>query len=107
MRVSNEKCRLDDIKMPSGNACIHLMAFLYWLECAANAATRNRFCFSKIYEGCTERNMSDKQIQEIAEKAKIIVSGYAFSMMENGFISILNLKDPSLQSFLLNQMVVL
>lgn len=39
--------------------------------------------------------MSDKQIQEIAEKAKIIVSGYAFSMMENGFISILNLEDPS------------
>lgn len=52
-------------------------------------------------------NMYDKQIQEIAEKAKIIVSGYAFSMMENGFISILNLEDPSLQSFLLNQMVVL
>ena len=39
--------------------------------------------------------MSDKQIQEIAEKAKIIVSGYAFSIMENGFISILNLEDPS------------
>lgn len=39
--------------------------------------------------------MSDKQIQEIAENAKIIVSGYAFSIMENGFISILNLEDPS------------
>lgn len=39
--------------------------------------------------------MSDKQIQEIAEMAKIIVSGYAFSIMENGFISILNLEDPS------------
>ena len=39
--------------------------------------------------------MSDKQIQEIAEKAKIIVSGYAFSIMENEFISILNLEDAS------------
>ena len=39
--------------------------------------------------------MSDKQIQEIAEKAKIIVSGYAFSIMENEFISILNLEDTS------------
>lgn len=37
--------------------------------------------------------MSDKQIQEIAEKAKMIVSGYAFSIMENGFISIRDAKE--------------
>ena len=35
--------------------------------------------------------MSDKELEIIAEKAKIIVNGYAFSEREDGFISILNL----------------
>lgn len=36
--------------------------------------------------------MSDKELEIIAEKAKIIVNGYAFSEREDGFISILNLE---------------
>ena len=38
--------------------------------------------------------MSDVQIAEIAEKAEMIVGGYAFSETEEGFISILNLNHP-------------
>ena len=38
--------------------------------------------------------MSEKELQAIAEKAKFIVSGYAFSRREDGFISILNLEHP-------------
>ena len=38
--------------------------------------------------------MPDETIQKIAEEAKMIVNGYAFSEIENGFISILNLNHP-------------
>ena len=38
--------------------------------------------------------MSEKELNTIAENAKIIVSGYAFSNREDGFISILNLEHP-------------
>lgn len=39
--------------------------------------------------------MSEKEVQAVADKAKIIVSGYAFLHREDGFISILNLDHPS------------
>lgn len=39
--------------------------------------------------------MSEKDVQAVADKAKIIVSGYAFLNREDGFISILNLDHPS------------
>lgn len=39
--------------------------------------------------------MSEKEVQVVADKAKIIVSGYAFLNREDGFISILNLDHPS------------
>lgn len=38
--------------------------------------------------------MPEKELQQIAEKAKIIVNGYAFSERDDGFISILNLDHP-------------
>lgn len=38
--------------------------------------------------------MPDKELQKIAENAKIIVNGYAFSKRDDGFISILNLDHP-------------
>ena len=38
--------------------------------------------------------MSEKEVQEIADKAKLIVNGYAFSEMDDGFVSILNLNHP-------------
>ena len=38
--------------------------------------------------------MPEKELQKIAENAKIIVNGYAFSKREDGFISILNLDHP-------------
>ena len=38
--------------------------------------------------------MPEKELQKIAEKAKIIVNGYAFSERDDGFISILNLDHP-------------
>ena len=38
--------------------------------------------------------MPDKKLREIAEKANFIVSGYAFTKREDGFISILNLEHP-------------
>ena len=38
--------------------------------------------------------MSDQELQNIAENAKFIVNGYAFSMREDGFVSILNLEHP-------------
>ena len=38
--------------------------------------------------------MSELEISKIAEEAKFIVCGYAFSAQEDGFISILNLKHP-------------
>lgn len=39
--------------------------------------------------------MSEKEVQSVADKAKIIVSGYAFLLREDGLISILNLEHPS------------
>ena len=38
--------------------------------------------------------MSEMEITAIAENAKIIVSGYAFTPREDGLISILNLMHP-------------
>ena len=38
--------------------------------------------------------MPDNEIRVIAEKAKFIVCGYAFSEGNDGFISILNLNHP-------------
>lgn len=38
--------------------------------------------------------MSEKQLNEIAEGARFILAGYAFSAADNGFISILDLNDP-------------
>ena len=38
--------------------------------------------------------MSEKEIVEIADKAKFIVSGYAFSGLADDFVSILNLNYP-------------
>lgn len=38
--------------------------------------------------------MPEKELQKIAENAKIIVNGYAFSKRADGFISILNLDHP-------------
>lgn len=38
--------------------------------------------------------MSKKEIQKVADKAKLIVNGYAFSGLEDGLVSILNLNHP-------------
>lgn len=38
--------------------------------------------------------MPEKELEKIADNAKIIVNGYAFSKREDGFISILNLEHP-------------
>lgn len=38
--------------------------------------------------------MPEKEIERIAEKAAFIVSGYAFTKRDDGFISILNLYHP-------------
>jgi len=38
--------------------------------------------------------MPEKEIAAIAENAKIIVSGYAFTRRDDGQVSILSLRDP-------------
>ena len=38
--------------------------------------------------------MSEQEVKLIAEKAKFVVCGYAFSLADNGFINILNLNHP-------------
>ena len=38
--------------------------------------------------------MPEKEVLEVAEKAKMIVNGYAFSGPEDDLISILNLNHP-------------
>ena len=38
--------------------------------------------------------MPEQELQKIADNAKIIVNGYAFSKRDDGFISILNLEHP-------------
>ena len=38
--------------------------------------------------------MSEKELMDIAENAKMIVNGYAFSLDEDGFVRILNLEHP-------------
>ena len=38
--------------------------------------------------------MSDREVAEIAENAKFIVSGYAFTGQEDGLVGILNLNHP-------------
>lgn len=38
--------------------------------------------------------MSDKEIEQIAEKADFLVKGYAFTKRDDEFVSILNLEHP-------------
>ena len=38
--------------------------------------------------------MPEQEVRNIADNAKIIVCGYAFTAREDGFISILNLNHP-------------
>lgn len=38
--------------------------------------------------------MTEKEIEKIADKADFVVSGYAFTERDDGFISILNLNHP-------------
>ena len=38
--------------------------------------------------------MSEKEVQQIAENARFVVCGYAFTRREDNFISILNLNHP-------------
>lgn len=38
--------------------------------------------------------MPEKELERIAENAKFVVSGYAFSATEDGNVSILNLEHP-------------
>ena len=38
--------------------------------------------------------MPEKEVMEVADKAKMIVNGYAFSEPEDGMVSILNLNHP-------------
>jgi len=38
--------------------------------------------------------MPEEKVREIADKAKLIVNGYAFFELEDGLISILNLNHP-------------
>jgi len=38
--------------------------------------------------------MPEKEVMEVADKAKMIVNGYAFSELEEGMVSILNLNHP-------------
>ena len=47
--------------------------------------------------------MPEKELQKIAENAKIIVNGYAFSKRDDGFISILNLDHPDCAMVISNE----
>ena len=38
--------------------------------------------------------MPDKELQQIADNARFIVNGYAFTEREDGFVSVLNLEHP-------------
>ena len=38
--------------------------------------------------------MPENKLQEVADNAKMIVNGYAFTWREDGFVSILNLNHP-------------
>ena len=38
--------------------------------------------------------MPEKELQKIADNANFIVSGYAFTKRDDGFVSILNLDHP-------------
>ena len=38
--------------------------------------------------------MPEKEVLEVADRAKMIVNGYAFSELEDGMIIILNLNNP-------------
>ena len=39
--------------------------------------------------------MPENKLQEVADNAKMIVNGYAFTWREDGFMSILNLNHPN------------
>ena len=38
--------------------------------------------------------MTENEVKEIADNANFVVSGYAFTKRDDGFISILNLNHP-------------
>lgn len=38
--------------------------------------------------------MSEDRVRQIADEAAFLVKGYAFSLREDGFVSILNLEHP-------------
>lgn len=38
--------------------------------------------------------MPEALLEEIAEKAEMIISGYAFTSTEEGFVRVLNLENP-------------
>ena len=51
--------------------------------------------------------MPEKELQKIAENAKIIVNGYAFSKRDDGFISILNLDHPDCAMVINNEFEII
>ena len=51
--------------------------------------------------------MSEKDLEEIAEKADIIVSGYAFTKQGDEFIRILNLEHPDCAMVINNQQEII
>lgn len=51
--------------------------------------------------------MPEKELQKIAENAKIIVNGYAFSKRDDGFISILNLDHPDCAMVISNELEII
>ena len=51
--------------------------------------------------------MPEKELQKIAENAKIIVNGYAFSKRDDGFISILSLDHPDCAMVINNEFEII
>ena len=51
--------------------------------------------------------MPEKELEKIAENAKIIVNGYAFSKRDDGFISILNLDHPDCAMVINNEFEII
>ena len=51
--------------------------------------------------------MPEKELKKIAENAKIIVNGYAFSKRDDGFISILNLDHPDCAMVINNEFEII
>lgn len=51
--------------------------------------------------------MLDNKLKEIADNADLIIAGYSFTKGDNGFIRILNLKNPKQACLLQNDGVML